>query len=158
MMLLGHCPEQEAWGDCKNIAAAMPVLPHQPHTHHERNGLPGEEMLSMVARPVKPSEIATNPKPKSLLMRSGRNSGRFVHGWRKRFARTMTHELQSIKEEKNMTRRGVLSRRRAEQRDTFVLSLRVASLALFWQMKDVMILYNIVYYSVHSALDIFCVQ
>ena len=64
MMLLGHCPEQEAWGDCKNIAAAMPVLPQQLHSHHERNARPGEEMLSMVARPVKLSEIATNPKAK----------------------------------------------------------------------------------------------
>ena len=37
MILLGNCHETEAWGDpCKNIAAAMPVLPQQAHPHHDK--------------------------------------------------------------------------------------------------------------------------
>ncbi len=63
MILLGNYPETEAWGDpCKNIAAAMPVLPQQPRPHREKSAVYGEEMLSFVARPVKPTQIATNPK------------------------------------------------------------------------------------------------
>ena len=68
MILLGNSLETEVWGDqCKNIAAAMPVLPQQPHPHHEKTGTPGEEMLSFVARPVKPTEIATNPKARAAV-------------------------------------------------------------------------------------------
>ena len=67
-MRLGNCPETEVWGDpCTNIAAAMPVLPQQPHCHHEKTGTPCEEMLSVVARPVKPSEVATNPKARAAV-------------------------------------------------------------------------------------------
>ena len=68
MMLLGNYPETEAWGDpCKNIAAAMPVLPQQPHPHREKSAVRGEEMLSFVARPVKPTELATNPKARAAV-------------------------------------------------------------------------------------------
>ena len=48
-------------------ATAMPVLPQQPHPHREKIAAHGEEMLSFVARPVKPSEIATNPKARAAV-------------------------------------------------------------------------------------------
>ncbi len=68
MMLLGNYPETEAWGDpCTNIATAMPVLPQQPGPHREKIVAHGEEILSFVARPVKPSEIATNPEARAAV-------------------------------------------------------------------------------------------